>query len=74
MKRNGKKLKLTEDLFVRHARAIEKIFRRAVREALLQHKRAGNPVAGWKDGKVVVIPPEDIPVQEIRRKNRSAEA
>lgn len=33
----------------------------AVQEALLQHKRAGNPVAIWKDGRVVWVQPEDIP-------------
>jgi hypothetical protein len=33
----------------------------AVRHALLQHKRAGHPVAVWRDGQVVWIPPEDIP-------------
>ncbi len=32
----------------------------AVREALLKHKRDGNPVAIWKDGRVQWIPPEDI--------------
>lgn len=32
----------------------------AVREALLDHKRAGNPVAVWRDGKVVIVPPEEI--------------
>jgi hypothetical protein len=33
----------------------------AVREALLQHKRAGNPVAVWRDEQVVWVPPEEIP-------------
>ena len=32
----------------------------AVRTALRDHKRAGNPVAGWRDGKVVLVPPEQI--------------
>jgi hypothetical protein len=35
-----------------------------VREALLRHKRAGVPVAVWRDGKVVLIPPEEIPVAD----------
>lgn len=35
--------------------------RQAVREALLDHKRAGNSVAVWRDGRVVWIPPEEIP-------------
>jgi ABC-type proline/glycine betaine transport system ATPase subunit len=24
------------------------------------HKRLGNPIAIWKDGKVVIVPPEEI--------------
>lgn len=35
----------------------------AVRDALLRHKRAGNPVAVWRNGKVEWIQPEDIPVE-----------
>ncbi|MDN3510812.1 MAG: hypothetical protein NG784_05845 [Candidatus Jettenia sp.] len=45
----------------------EKITRalsKAVNEALLQHKKAGNPVASWKDGKIVWIQPEDISVED----------
>ena len=38
--------------------------RRATRNALLDHKRAGNSVATWKDGKVVLIPAEEIEVEE----------
>ena len=38
--------------------------RRAIQEALLQHKRAGNPVAVWRNGRVVWIPPADIPEPE----------
>ena len=34
----------------------------AVRDALLQHKRAGNPVPIWENGQVVWIPPEEIDV------------
>lgn len=35
--------------------------RQGVREALRQHKIAGNPVAVWRNGRVVWIRPEDIP-------------
>lgn len=35
--------------------------RQAVREALQRHKREGNPVAVWRDERVVWIAPEDIP-------------
>ena len=40
---------------------ILRALRQAVQEALRQHKLAGNPVAVWREGQVVWIPPEDIP-------------
>jgi predicted metal-dependent phosphotriesterase family hydrolase len=43
---------------------ITEAVRRAVRAAILSHKRAGNPVATWQDGAVVLIGPEDIPIPE----------
>ena len=33
-----------------------------VREALLKHKQAGNPVVVWRNGKMVWLKPEEIPV------------
>ncbi len=36
----------------------------AVRAAILDHKRAGNPIAVWRDGQVVWIAPQDIPVDD----------
>lgn len=47
-------------LLVEHARDIEKIFCEAVREALIMHKRAGNTIAGWRDGEIRLIKAEDI--------------
>jgi len=44
------------------ARALVRAAQRAVREALRQHKRDGNPVAGVIDGKVVLIPPSRIKI------------
>ncbi len=40
---------------------IEEALGRAVGEALRRHKLAGNPVAIWRDNKVVWVAPEDIP-------------
>jgi hypothetical protein len=34
----------------------------AVWEALLMHKRLGNPVATWQDDRVVLVPADQIPV------------
>ena len=50
---------------VNQADEIERIFRKAVRHELSIHKRLGNPIATWKDGKVVIIPPEEIPVDDL---------
>lgn len=44
--------------------AMLRALRRAVRQALLEHKQAGNPIAVWKDGRVVIVPPEEIEVPE----------
>jgi hypothetical protein len=46
----------------RQGTSVDKALAAGVREALRQHKRAGNPVAEWRDGKVVWIQPEDIRV------------
>jgi hypothetical protein len=35
--------------------------RAAVQEALARHKRLGNSIAVWRDGRVVVLPPDEIP-------------
>jgi hypothetical protein len=43
-------------------RSIEKALQKAVQEALLQHKAAGNPVAVWRDGRVTWVPAEEIEV------------
>ena len=53
-------IKLTHRLFVDYGQAIEKVLQRAVNHALLMHKRMGNPIATWKDGRVVIVPPEEI--------------
>jgi hypothetical protein len=49
---------------VRDLELIEQALARAVRDALRQHKQAGNPVAAWRDGKVVWIAPEDIATED----------
>jgi hypothetical protein len=58
---------------------IDRALRLAAREAILFHKRIGNPIAVWEDGKVVWIQPEDIRVEDIpiddpRAKGEAGEA
>jgi len=55
---------LPDQWLIVYGTAIENVLRRAVNQALLAHKRAGNPIATWQDEHVVIIPPEDIPVAE----------
>ena len=56
--------KIPERLFTEHGKEIEEIFRRAVRQALWRHKQLGQSIAVSCDGKVVIIPPEEIPVDD----------
>ena len=52
----------SQDLFVRYSEEINPAYERAVREALLMHKRAGNPVPIERDGKLVWLQPDEIEV------------
>ncbi|HYH86480.1 MAG TPA: hypothetical protein VEX60_13590 [Pyrinomonadaceae bacterium] len=62
--KNLKKLLIAEE------EAVDKAVQKAMRHALLSHKCAGNSIASWKDGKVVIIPAEKIPVEEIEDRKR----
>ena len=42
----------------------EMALKEAVAEALAEHKRQGNPIAVWWNGKAVWIPAEEIVVPE----------
>jgi hypothetical protein len=39
---------------------IDAAMARGVREALRRHKALGESIAVWRDGKVVIVPPEEI--------------
>jgi hypothetical protein len=62
MRKSGIKidLKKTDKLFVEHGKTVEKILQFAVREEIIRHKRQGNSIAVWKDGKAILIPAEQI--------------
>jgi hypothetical protein len=48
------------DIFAKYGDQIDQACRRAVREALRKHKLLGNPVAVSRDGKVVLLQPDEI--------------
>lgn len=52
---------------IRDAELVQNALRRGVREALLQHKRVGNPIAIWRDGRTVWLNPDEIPVADAER-------
>jgi hypothetical protein len=57
---DSQKTVLTDNYVAEHAMEIGEVLQRAVNHALLMHKRLGNPVASWKDGRVIIIPAEEI--------------
>ena len=46
--------------FERKQAAVTRAMAEAIHDALWEHCRAGNPVAGWEDGKVVWIQPDEL--------------
>lgn len=51
-----------QDLFVRYSDEISKACERAVREALIKHKKAGNYVVVSRNGEVVTLQPDEIEI------------
>ena len=43
---------------------MDRALARAIRRAVLNHKRTGNPVATWRDGKVVWLEPDEIEIPD----------
>jgi len=56
----SKKLSREMPILTAQGDKIDKVFRSAVKRALLVHKNAGNTVAVWRDGKVVLLSREEI--------------
>ena len=49
-----------QNIFAKYGEAITEACDRAVREALLKHKLARNPIAVARNGEVVILQPEEI--------------
>lgn len=64
----GKKKLLKIPLAIRAEEALKE----AVAEAIADHKRTGDPIAIWKDGKVVRVPADQIVVKEPEVKYRTS--
>ncbi|GAB4289202.1 MAG: hypothetical protein Fur0025_23610 [Oscillatoriaceae cyanobacterium] len=42
---------------------IDQAIKQAIDKAVWEHQQVGNPVAAWRDGKVVWIPPEELKIK-----------
>jgi hypothetical protein len=61
--KDGKRQGLTADYF-KDTEAVQRAAAQAVRDALRRHKEAGVGAVIWRDGEVVIVPPEEIEVPE----------
>ena len=59
-------LSTARHLFVEYREEIREVFRRAVQQAVLEHKRAGNPIAVSENDELVWIEPEQIKTDTFR--------
>jgi hypothetical protein len=48
---------------------IDEALTRGIRQAMAVHKRLGQSVVVWRDGKVVTLPAEEIPVDISESEN-----
>jgi hypothetical protein len=48
------------DRIFAEGKEIDEAVKKGVRDAVLRHKKAGNPVVTWRDGKIVILKPEEI--------------
>lgn len=60
MEKNTKVNLEAENLLTANSEAVDRAVKQAVKTALLKHKMLNNPVAIWRDGKVVLLQPEEI--------------
>ena len=69
MKHNKNKSDKTVAQILGDTNNLTRILQEGINEALWQHKLAGNPIYGGKDGKVIKIAPEDIPVRPKKKRD-----
>lgn len=50
---------ISADLFDNGAE-VDRRVKKAIQAAVADHKRTGDPIAIWRDGQVVLLPPDEI--------------
>jgi hypothetical protein len=66
------KTSIPDKLLIVDGEKIEGILRRAVRAAPMSHKSAGNTIAIWENDRVVLVPAEEIKVEDDIQENHRA--
>ncbi len=56
-----------------HLPVVLKAFKAGVEAALAEHKRHDQSVVVWRDGKVVEVPPEEIPYFQEEERDKELE-
>jgi hypothetical protein len=51
--------------------AVRAAVNESLREVRILHKRMGVGLVGWKDGKIVEIPPEEIQIDDLPTSDQS---
>ncbi|TET34118.1 MAG: hypothetical protein E3J72_15205 [Planctomycetota bacterium] len=59
------------DAIMKDGKLVDAALAAGVREALIRHIKAGEPVVEWKDGKTVWLPPEEIKKRIEEMDNKS---
>ncbi|MGE0446486.1 MAG: hypothetical protein AB7P99_14765 [Vicinamibacterales bacterium] len=59
-------------ILTENRRVVDRAFDRAIRKAILHHKKDRLPLAMSCDGRVLLIQPEDIEVQELDMPNATS--
>jgi len=49
---------------LRERTLVDEAIRKAIQDTMREHKLLGQPVVGWKDGKVVWVPAAEIELEE----------
>ena len=50
----------------------EEALKEAVAEVISEHKSTGHPLAVWKNGQVVHLPPDEVEVRDVHTKYRTS--
>jgi hypothetical protein len=56
----------TPEELLEEAEPLTAAARHAVREALTVHKKLGNSIVVWRDGRVIIVPPDEIQLDPPR--------